>query len=95
MTAVTQVPEGYPERVSLPRQPPRPLDPPMVPFALAGTGLWVGVGLVALAVDAPRGWVWTALAGFVLGLALLGLMAVRDRRRRHGQTDGTEGATQA
>jgi Protein of unknown function (DUF2530) len=61
---------------------PEPLDPPMVPFALAGTGVWAVVGVVGLAVDAPRGWLWTALAGVLLGLALLVLMAVHDRRRR-------------
>lgn len=81
MTAVTQVSEEYPERVSGPREPPPPLDPPMVPFALAGTGVWAVVGVVGLAVDAPRGWLWTALAGGLLGLALLLLMAVHDRRR--------------
>jgi hypothetical protein len=53
----------------------------MVPFALAGTAIWAVVGLVLLAVGAPDEWLWTCLAGFLLGLALLALMVVRDRRR--------------
>jgi membrane associated rhomboid family serine protease len=53
----------------------------MVPFALAGTGIWAVVGLVLLAAGAPSGWLWTCLAGFGFGLLLLALMVVRDRRR--------------
>jgi len=64
------------------RRPPlRPLEPPMLPVALAGTGVWAVVGLVLLAVDAPAQWRWTCLAGFLLGLGLIALMAIRDRRR--------------
>jgi hypothetical protein len=81
MTAVTEVSEEYPERVSGPREPPPPLDLPMVPFALAGTAAWVVVGLVGLAAGAADGLLWTALAGVLVGLALLGLMVVHDRGR--------------
>lgn len=58
-----------------------PLDPPMMPVMLAGTGIWAVVGLVLLVADAPAGWQWTALAGFLLGCLLVVLMAVHDRRR--------------
>jgi membrane associated rhomboid family serine protease len=60
----------------------RPLDPPMVPFALAGTAIWAVLGVVMLLVNAPAGWLWTCLAGFAIGCALLVLMLARDRRRR-------------
>jgi Protein of unknown function (DUF2530) len=53
----------------------------MVPFALAGTGVWVVVGLVLLVAGAPEEWLWTCLAGVVLGLALLVPMIIRDKRR--------------
>lgn len=57
----------------------------MVPFALAGTGIWAVVGLILLATEAPEEWLWTCLAGFLLGLALLALMIVRDRRSRRSR----------
>jgi bacteriorhodopsin len=60
----------------------RPLDPPMVPFALAGTAIWAVAGVVMLLMDAPADWLWTCLAGFAIGCALLVLMLARDRRRR-------------
>jgi hypothetical protein len=81
MTAVTEVSEEYPEQVSGPREPPPPLDPPMVPFALTGTAAWVVLGLIGLAAGAADGLLWTALAGVLVGLALLGLMVVHDRGR--------------
>jgi hypothetical protein len=71
-----------PDNRKPPAEPVKPLDPPMVPFALAGTGVWAVAGLVLLAAEAPDEWLWTCLAGFLLGLALLALMILRDRRRR-------------
>jgi hypothetical protein len=62
-------------------RPLEPLEPPMLPVALAGTGIWAVVGLVLLVVDAPARWRWTCLAGFLCGLGLIALMAIRDRRR--------------
>ncbi|NYT95210.1 DUF2530 domain-containing protein [Salinispora sp. H7-4] len=78
------------------KQPQRrtePLDPPMVPFALAGMAGWAIAGVVLLffrdqLVDTGReGWLWTCLAGFLLGLPGLAVMMRYDshrRRRRAG-----------
>jgi hypothetical protein len=56
----------------------------MVPFVLAGTLLWAGVGLALLIAGAPTGWLWTCLAGFLLGVAAAPIMVIHDRRRsRH------------
>lgn len=63
------------------RPEPRPLDPPMVPIALAGTGIWAAVGLVLLLAGAPSGWLWTCLAGLLLGLVALPVLIGHDRRR--------------
>lgn len=54
----------------------------MVPFAVAGTGVWAVAGLIMLATGAPEEWLRTCLAGFLLGLVGLAFMVVRDRRRR-------------
>jgi len=75
-----------PVRPVQPERPVRPLDPPMVPFALAGTGVWAVVGLILLVTGAPDKWLWTCLAGFLLGLALLLLMVIRDRKRSRRRT---------
>ncbi|MGH3681017.1 MAG: DUF2530 domain-containing protein [Natronosporangium sp.] len=61
------------------------MDPPMVPFALAGTGVWAVVGVVLLVAGAPSGWLWTCLAGVLLGLVMLPILVVHDRRRRSRQ----------
>lgn len=63
------------------RPPVRPLDPPMLPFALTGTVVWAVVGTVLLAAGAPADWLWTCLAGFLIGIGLLALAAARGRRR--------------
>jgi 4-amino-4-deoxy-L-arabinose transferase-like glycosyltransferase len=69
--------------VSDPRRPPvRPLDPPLTPFALAGTTGWAVAGLVLLVTDAPADWRWACLAGVLLGLALLAVAVRHDRRHR-------------
>lgn len=60
----------------------RPPDPPMVPVALAGSGIWAVVGLALLAAGAPDLWLWTCLAGFLLGLAALPVLAAHDLRQR-------------
>lgn len=71
------------------RHLPAPLNPPMVPFMLAGTLGWAVAGLVLLHTDAPTPWRWTCLAGVLLGVVMLPLMAIRDRRqRRRRQPEG-------
>jgi len=59
----------------------------MLPFAVVGTVIWAVVGLVLLAADAPLEWRRICLAGFLLGLPGIALMAVRDRRRRQRRAD--------
>lgn len=74
--------DPYPLIMPQPRPAPPPLDPPMLPFAVVGTLAWAVVGLVLLAADAPARWQRMCLAGFLLGLLGIALMALRDRRRR-------------
>ena len=60
----------------------RPLDPPMVPFALGGMVVWAVVGVILLLADAPESWLWTCLAGFLLGIPGLLTMLRHDANRR-------------
>ncbi|HEX6968807.1 MAG TPA: DUF2530 domain-containing protein [Micromonosporaceae bacterium] len=78
-------------------QPPRPepLDPPMVPFALAGMAGWAVAGLVLLiffrdrlAATGRLDWLWICLAGFLLGLLGLAVMIPYDARRRQRRRAG-------
>jgi hypothetical protein len=64
----------------------------MVPFALAGTVLWALAGLVLLFAGAPTDWLWTCLAGVLLGVPGLAIMAVHDRHRdrRRARATGTQ-----
>jgi drug/metabolite transporter (DMT)-like permease len=77
---------AYPRRVSRPE--PKPLDPPMVPFAVVGIAIWAVLGLALLPFHgwlSQRGhtnWLWTCLAGFLLGFVGLAVMIRHDRRRR-------------
>jgi hypothetical protein len=70
-----------------------PLDPPMVPFAVAGIAVWAIVGLVVLVFfrEGREDWLWTCLAGFLLGFPGLAVMIRHDanRRARRRQTDST------
>jgi len=75
-------PPDPPDPADPARVPVRPLDPPMLPFTAAGTGLWAVAGVALVIAGGPASWQWTCLAGFLLGLAGLPLMAVHDRRRR-------------
>ncbi len=67
---------------------PEPLDPPMVPFAVAGLVTFALAGLVGLmfrdwlAEHGHTGWLWTCLAGFVIGIVGLVTMIRHDRYRR-------------
>ncbi|MBF9134290.1 DUF2530 domain-containing protein [Plantactinospora sp. S1510] len=79
----------------MPEEPQiEPLDPPMVPFAVAGIVAWAVVGLVLLLFFrhwlTDRGhenWLWTCLAGFLVGFPGLAVMLRHDanRRRRRGE----------
>ncbi|BCY05246.1 DUF2530 domain-containing protein [Actinoplanes sp. L3-i22] len=59
-----------------------PLDPPMVPFALAGLGAFVVATIVCLLADAPDSWLDTSVAGFLVGIPGLITMIVHDRNRK-------------
>jgi hypothetical protein len=67
---------------------PEPLDPPMVPFALAGMAAFVIAGLILLASHdwlAEHGhtsWLWICLAGFLSGIPGLITMLRHDANRR-------------
>lgn len=94
MTAITESPRicveaEYSLLVSARRHRPEPLDPPMVPFLLVGTGVWAVAGLILLGTGAPTPWRWTCLAGVLLGLVMLPPMVIRDRRRRRQASGGS------
>ena len=61
----------------------KPLDPPMVPFAIGGMAAW----LVALIAVLPfrhehESWFWICVAGFLWGIPGLLTMIRYDARRR-------------
>jgi hypothetical protein len=65
-----------------------PPDPPMLPFAVGGTAIWLVLGLVLLAIrpTLERGgngdWPTICFTGALLGLVGIAVMAVHDRNRR-------------
>jgi hypothetical protein len=59
-----------------------PLDPPMVPFALAGIAAFAVAGVVLLLAGGRREWLWTCLAGVLLGIPGLLTMLRHDANRR-------------
>ena len=62
---------------------PEPLDPPMVPFALAGMAAFAVAGVVAAARRRARhDWLWICLAGFLVGIPGLLTMLRHDANRR-------------
>lgn len=61
----------------------RPLDPPMVPFALGGMAAWLVALLVVLPFrDTHESWFWICVAGFLWGIPGLLTMIRYDARRR-------------
>ena len=80
------------ERIETQKSPPPPLPQRLLalpPVVYVGTALWL-VALVALLIarygyDAlPPIWLWTALAGFSLGLVGLPVMVWQRRASRRG-----------
>ncbi|MGH3879676.1 MAG: DUF2530 domain-containing protein [Actinophytocola sp.] len=80
------------ERIETQKSPPPPLPQRLLalpPVVYVGTSLWL-VALVALLIarygyDAlPPIWLWTALAGFLLGLVGLPVMIWQRRASRRG-----------
>jgi Protein of unknown function (DUF2530) len=74
----------------------RPLDPPMVPFAVGGIVIWAVVGLTllpfrgTLEAHGHGNWLAICLAGFLWGFPGLAVMIRHDanrRRRRANQPD--------
>lgn len=67
---------------------PEPLDPPMVPFAIAGLVAFAVAGIAMLPArewldrHGHDDWPWIALAGFLLGLVGLATMIRHDAHRR-------------
>ncbi|GAA0438068.1 hypothetical protein Aca07nite_46930 [Actinoplanes capillaceus] len=61
---------------------PAPLDPPMVPFALAGVAAFAVATLITWFTDAPDLWFQTSLAGLLWGIPGTLTMVVHDRNRR-------------
>jgi hypothetical protein len=76
----------YAQRVDKPKV--LPLDPPMTLFAVGGIVIWAVLGLVLLAFrgwlsdHGHTNWLWTCVAGVLLGLPGLYLMIRHDRHRR-------------
>lgn len=59
-----------------------PLDPPMVPFAVAGLAAFAVAGVVVLLAGGPRDWLWICVAGFLCGIPGLITMIRHDAHRR-------------
>ncbi|GAB3461600.1 DUF2530 domain-containing protein [Actinophytocola sediminis] len=79
-------------RIETQKSPPRPLPPRLLalaPVVYVGTALWLlafavlAVGHYAFDVFPPI-WMWTALAGFVLGLIGIPLMLWQRNASRRG-----------
>ena len=90
MSVTSQKPPSAPPRTV--REQPRPPDPPMVPFAVGGMVAWGAAGLVLLvffrgwlSAHGHTDWLWTCLAGFLLGFPGLAVMLRHDANRRRRQ----------
>jgi len=59
-----------------------PLDPPMVPFALAGLAAFAVAGVIVLLAHGPTDWLRICVAGFLCGIPGLLTMLRHDRNRR-------------
>ncbi|NGM12537.1 DUF2530 domain-containing protein [Verrucosispora sp. CWR15] len=94
MAGLTQSRVTYADRVPTPPPRPEPLDPPMVPFALAGMAAWAVAGLVLLLLRdrlvaaGHENWLWICLAGFLWGFPGLAVMMRHDANRRRRRAAG-------
>ncbi|MFB9237101.1 DUF2530 domain-containing protein [Plantactinospora siamensis] len=77
-----------------PPEQPEVVDPPMVPFAIGGMVIWALAGLVLLlfcrgwlAAHGHENWLWTCLAGFLIGLPGLAVMRRYDAHRARRRAD--------
>lgn len=59
-----------------------PLDPPMIPFAVAGLAGFVVAGLIVWLAGGPDRWLEICLAGFLVGIPGLITMIIHDRNRK-------------
>jgi Protein of unknown function (DUF2530) len=66
----------------------QPLDPPMVPFAVAGIVIFALATGAVWIFDGPRGWLEICLAGFAWGFVGLAAMIPHDRKRRARRAAG-------
>ena len=72
----------YPGGVTQPKPRVEPLDPPMVPFAIAGLAAFVIAGVIIWLADGPDTWLDTCIAGFLVGIPGLITMIIHDRNRK-------------
>jgi hypothetical protein len=60
----------------------KPLDPPMVPYAVAGIAAFALAGVVIWLAGGSKTWVQICIAGFLWGFVGLFSMWRHDRKRR-------------
>jgi hypothetical protein len=85
VSGVGQSQPGPAPRYATPGEQPalKPLDPPMVPFAIGGMAAWLVALIVVLPFrDAHEDWFWICVAGFLWGIPGLLTMIRYDARRR-------------
>jgi hypothetical protein len=84
-----QPPAGNAVTRAVQRPTPKPLDPPMVPFAVGGIVLWAVAALAMIPFHhrldqtGHGSWLPICVAGFFWGFPGLATMLVHDRNRRH------------
>jgi hypothetical protein len=54
--------------VTQPKPRVEPLDPPMVPFAVAGLAAFAVAGVIVWLAGGPGSWLDTCVAGFLVGI---------------------------
>lgn len=80
---LTHVPTVAQPQTVTGRQIPQPVDPPMVPFAVAGIVAWLIAVLVMIPFrDTHESWFWICVAGLLWGIPGLLTMIRHDAKRR-------------